>query len=144
MVRISRFDDGRMIDALVQGLNVASNVYARSRLSFFIGSLARSSLNLYPVQFVSSRSCRGLVQAFKMAEDNDGRKDIIDTIDVLLKNVKESRAALVAAGALGVLKESLEMGLCSPKDCGIVDIISVLSEPEKGPPPPQRLINHHT
>lgn len=144
MVRISRVDDGRMIDALAQGLNVASNVYARSRLSFFIGSLARSSLNLYPLRFVSSRSCYGLVQAFKMAEDNDGRKDIIVTIDILLKNVKESRAALVAAGALGVLKESLEMGLCSPKDCGIADIISVLSEPEKGPPPPQRLINHHT
>jgi hypothetical protein len=129
IVWISRVDDGLMINALVKGLHVASNDYARSRFSYVIGRLALSSLD--PVHFISSGSCCALVQAFKMTEDNGVRKDIVDAIDILLKNVRDSRASLVAAGAVGVLKESLEMGCCSSEVCAIADVISFLSEPEK-------------
>ena len=81
--------------------------------------------------FPSKNPNSALVQAFKMTEDNGVRKDIVDAIDILLKNVRDSRASLVAAGAVGVLKESLEMGCCSSKVCAIADVISFLSEPEK-------------
>ena len=143
VVCISCVDDGRMINALVEGLHVASNDYARSKFSFVIGRLARSSLDPNPVHFITSGSCCALVQAFKMADDNGVRTDIVDAIYILLKNVRDSRASLVAAGALGVLKESLEMGFCSSKVCAIADVIFVLSEPEKGPPPLQ-CVMHHT
>ena len=118
-----------MINERVKGLHAASNDYARSRFSYVTGRLALSSLD--PVHLISSGSCCALVQAFKMEEDNRVRKDIVDAIDILLKNVRDSRASLVAAGAVGVLKESLEMGFCSSKVCAIADVFSILSEPEK-------------
>ncbi len=102
---------------------------SRSRFSYVTGRLALSSVD--PVHLISSGSCCALVQAFKMAEDNRVRKDVVDAIDILLKNVRDSRASLVAAGAVAVLKESLEMGFCTSKVCAIADVISILSEPEK-------------
>jgi hypothetical protein len=64
------------------------------------------------------------------------RKEIVGAIDNLSRNIKESRAGFVAAGAVGVLKESLKFcaqASCSSKDCAvssIEEIILLLGNPE--------------
>ncbi len=92
----------------------------------------------HTVHFVSAGPCSALVQAFKMAgSDCTGtRKEIVGAIDNLSRNIKESRAGFVAAGAVGVLKESLKccaQALCCSTDCAVIsiaDIISLLGDPE--------------
>ena len=144
MFRIHSNQDGRVIDALVEGLHEANNDCARSRLSIVIAALyvdfgvGRMSVWFNPTHFVSAGPCGALVEAFKMAGSDctSTRKEIVGAIDNLSRNIKESRSGFVAAGAVGVLKESLKccaQALCSSKDCAVIsitEIISLLGDPE--------------
>jgi hypothetical protein len=129
IVRISRVDDGRMINSLVKGLHVASNDCARCRFSAFLGSLAADYRE--PSHLVSAGACGALVQAFKMTEDDDARSQIICDMQVFSRSVKESRVAFVAAGAVGMLNEyqKKKTGLGGSKDCAIEEILYFLGEP---------------
>jgi hypothetical protein len=128
IIHISRVDNGRMINSLVKGLHGASNECARSRFSFFIGSLAITYRE--PSHLVSAGACGALVQAFKMAEDDDTRSQMICDMQIFSRNVKESRRAFVAAGAVGMLKEYQKKKTRSSKDCDIDEILDFLCEPD--------------
>jgi hypothetical protein len=144
MFRIHSNQLGRVIDALVEGLHESNNDCARSRLSIVIAALyvdfgvGRMSVHFNPTHFVSAGPCSALVQAFKMSGSDctRTRKDIVGAVDKLSRNIKESRAGFVAAGAVGVLKESLKFcaqASCSSKDCAvssIEEIILLLGNPE--------------
>jgi hypothetical protein len=130
IIHISRVDNGRMINSLIKGLHIASNDCARCGFSFFIGSLAADYRE--PSHLVSAGSCGALVQAFKMTEDDDTRSQMICDMQMFSRNVKESRVAFVAAGAVGMLNEyqSKKTGLRSSKDCNIDEFLYFLGEPD--------------
>lgn len=134
MFRISCDNCGPLINPLVEALHDANNDCARSRLSSVIAALyvkygvGQLSLLFVPAHFVSAGPCGALVQAFKMAQSDSARSEIVGAICFLSRNIKESRAGFVAAGAVGVLKDALnlrEQGLCSSIESAIADIVSL-------------------
>jgi hypothetical protein len=137
MFRISCDNCGPLIDPLVEALHDANNDCARSRLSRVITVLyvkygvGQLSVLFVPAHFVSAGPCGALVQAFKMAQSDSARSEIVGAICILSRTIKESRAGFVAAGAVSVLKDALklcEQGLCS----SIADIVSLLDDPGTG------------